>query len=393
MRSRISSRICDNLRVVQQVILRRYCEITVCEKSALATDYWSVNPNRRRNQVSWPEFTIPKEEQALRMEYTTLGSTGLSVSRICLGTMNLGWREAGWRLGEAESKAILERALDLGITFIDTANVYRDGQSEEVIGEIVAEYDRDELVIATKVFGSMNNENPNARGLSRKAIEQELNHSLSRLGLETIDLYQIHRWDEHTPVEETLRTLDDAVRRGLVRYLGASSMWGYQFATALYTSDRFGLERFVSMQNHYNPVYREEEREMMPLCRQEGVGAIPWSPLARGYLARPHESFETTERASEEIEKRQDRHQSYRAGGGPEINRRIAKLADEYGVTMAQLTIAWHLHTDPVTAPIVGVSSVEHVEEAAAAVGISLSASDVDYINEPYEPVPISGHE
>ena len=326
------------------------------------------------------------------MEYTTLGSTGLSVSRICLGTMNFGYEGDGWKLDADESREILERAIDLGITFIDTANVYRGGESESVIGDVLADY-RQDLVVATKVYGSMDEDNPNASGLSRKAIEQELANSLSRLGMETVDLYQIHRWDYDTPIAETLRTLDDAVRRNLVRYIGASSMWAHQFAEALYTSDRLGTERFVSMQNHYNPVYREEEREMLPLCDRDGIGVIPWSPLARGYLTRPHEEFETTARGSKEADERADSHDIYRAGGGEEVNRRIEELADEQGVSMAQLTIAWHLHREPVTAPIVGVSSVEQVEEAVEAVDVSLSDSDLEYVEEPYEPVRVSGHE
>ncbi len=327
------------------------------------------------------------------MEYTTLGSTGLSVSQLCLGTMNLGWESKGWRLGEEASREILERAIDLGVNFIDTANVYRDGRSEEVVGQVLSEYNRDKFVVATKVCGSMDDQDPNAKGLSRKAIEQELANSLDRLGIETVDLYQIHRWDENTPIQETLRTLNDAVRRNQVRYIGASSMWAHQFAEALHTSDCRGLERFASMQNHYNPVYREEEREMLPLCRQEGIGVIPWSPLARGYLTRPQDEFETTERASEETERQAKRHASYRDGGGEEINRRIEELAGEYGVSMAQLTIAWHLHNEYVTAPIVGISSVEHLEEAVEAVDITLSESDREYIEEPYEPVPIAGHD
>lgn len=327
------------------------------------------------------------------MEYTTLGSTGMSVSQICLGTMNLGWESEGWRLDEEDSTEILERAIDLGINFIDTANVYRGGESEEIVGDVISEYDRDEFVIATKVYGSMDDENPNAQGLSRKAVEQELAASLDRLGLDTVDLYQIHRWDESTPVEETLRTLTDAVRRNQVRYLGASSMWAHQFAEALHTSEMRGLERFVSMQNHYNPVYREEEREMLPLCDREGIGVIPWSPLARGYLTRPHDEFDRTARGSEETDGRSERHETYRDGGGTEINRRIEELADEYGVTMAQLTIAWHLHNESVTAPIIGVSSVEHLEEAVEAVDISLADSDREYIEEPYEPVSVEGHD
>jgi aryl-alcohol dehydrogenase-like predicted oxidoreductase len=327
------------------------------------------------------------------MEYTTLGSTGMSVSRLCLGTMNFGRDSEGWRLDEGESREIIERAIDLGINFIDTANVYRDGESEAVVGDVLAEYDRDEFVVATKVYGEMDADNPNASGLSRKAIEQELQNSLDRLGMDTVDLYQIHRWDYDTPIEETLRALDDAVRRNQTRYVGASSMWAHQFAEALHTSDRLGLERFASMQNHYNPVYREEEREMLPLCEKEGVGVIPWSPLARGYLTRPHEEFDTTARGDEESDTRQDRHGIYRGGGGQEINARIEELAEEHGATMAQITIAWHLHTDPVTAPIVGISSVEHLEDAADAVDISLSESDLEYIEEPYEPGPISGHD
>ncbi len=327
------------------------------------------------------------------MEYTTLGPTGMSVSRLCLGTMNFGWESDGWRLDETTSTEILERAIDLGITFIDTANVYRGGESEEVVGEVVSEYDRDGLVLATKVYGSMDDDNPNAQGLSRKTIEHELAHSLDRLGVDTVDLYQIHRWDDDTPIGATLRALDDAVRRNQARYIGASSMWAHQFADALHTSDRLGLERFVSMQNHYNPVYREEEREMLPVCEKEAVGVIPWSPLARGYLTRPHDEFATTVRGSDEAERRDERHAIYRDGGGREINRRVQELAEEYGVTMAQLTVAWQLHTDPVTAPIIGVSSVEHLEEAVEAVDVSLSDSDREYLEEPYEPVPVTGHE
>jgi len=326
------------------------------------------------------------------MEYTTLGSTGLSVSKICLGCMSFGG-DRDWTLSPDESRDVIERAIELGINFFDTANVYSDGRSEEILGDVLGEYDRDWPVVATKVYGSMDEDNPNAAGLSRKAIEQELQNSLERLGMETIDLYQIHRYDEDTPIEETLRTLDDAVRRNQVRYLGASSMWAYQFADALHASDRLGLERFVSMQNHYNLVYREEEREMLPLCSREGVGVIPWSPLARGFLTRPHEEFETTVRGQTEAESRQDRHEVYRRGGGIEVNERVQELAEEKGVTMAQLALAWHLHKDPVTAPIVGVSSVEHLEDAAAAVDVSLSTSDLEYLEAPTEPVAISGHE
>jgi aryl-alcohol dehydrogenase-like predicted oxidoreductase len=322
------------------------------------------------------------------MEYTTLGSTGMEVSRICLGCMTFGdWGD--WTLDEEESREIIERAIDLGINFFDTANVYSEGGSERILGNVLAEYDRDEQVVATKVYGEMDADNPNAQGLSRKAIEQELQHSLDRLGMETVDLYQIHRWDYDTPIEETLRTLDDAVRRNQVRYIGASSMWAYQFADALHTSDRLGLERFQTMQNLYNLVYREEEREMLPLCEKEGIGVIPWSPLGAGFLTRPHENFEATTRGEHESEVGRP----YEAGGGREINERVQELAEEYGVTMAQIALAWHFQKDWVTAPIVGTSSVEHLEDAVEALEIDLSDSDVEYLEEPYEPVPISGHE
>jgi len=326
------------------------------------------------------------------MEYTTLGSTGLSVSRICLGCMSFGGGR-NWTLSPDESQTIVERAIELGVNFFDTANVYSAGESERILGDVLAEYDRDRSVVATKVYGSVDDDNPNASGLSRKAIEQELQNSLDRLGMETVDLYQVHRYDYETPIAETLSALDDAVGRGQVRYVGASSMWAHQFADALHTTDRLGTERFVSMQNHYNPVYREEEREMLPLCERAGVGVIPWSPLARGFLARPHEAFEATTRGRSEAETWSDHHDIYRGGGGLEINERIEELADEKGITMAQLTLAWHLHKDPVTAPIVGVSSVEHLEDAVAAVDVSLSERDLDYLELPYEPVPVSGHE
>jgi aryl-alcohol dehydrogenase-like predicted oxidoreductase len=321
------------------------------------------------------------------MEYTTLGSTGIEVSKICLGCMSFG-TSADWMLDPEDSRDLIERAIDLGVTFFDTANVYSRGESEQILGETLAEYDRDRQVVATKVFGEMG-DHPNAQGLSRKAIEQELAASLDRLGMETVDLYQIHRWDYDTPIETTLRALDDAVRRGQVRHVGASSMWAYQFATALQRSDRLGLERFATMQNHYNPVYREEERDMLPLCQQEGVGVIPWSPLAQGYLTRPHEDLTATTRG----ESLADRHEEYRSGAGPEVNARIEELAAEEGATMAQVALAWHFQNDHVDAPIVGTSSIEHLEEAVEALELSLSESDVDYLEEPYEPVPIGGHE
>ncbi|WP_276282423.1 aldo/keto reductase [Halorussus caseinilyticus] len=324
------------------------------------------------------------------MEYTTLGDTGTEVSRICLGCMSFGssdWRP--WVLDPEEGEEILERAIDLGINFFDTANMYSNGESERVLGDAL-EGRRDESVVATKCYFQMDDDDPNSGGLSRKAIEQELENSLDRLGMDTIDLYQIHRWDDDTPIEQTLRALDDAVRRGKVRHVGASSMWAYQFADALHASDSLGLERFQTMQNHYNLVYREEEREMLPLCEQEGVGVMPWSPLARGYLTRPHEDIDATTRG--ETEEHMYDH-PYREGGGKEINERVQELAAQKGVTMAQISLAWLLHKDWVDAPIVGTTSVEHLEDAVEALEIDLSASDIAYLEEPYEPVEVSGHD
>ncbi|MFB6140247.1 MAG: aldo/keto reductase [Halosimplex sp.] len=326
------------------------------------------------------------------MEYTTLGSTGTSVSRICLGCMSFSESGEGWNVDRETATEIVDRAVELGVNFFDTANVYNAGESESILGDALAEYDRDEQVIATKVYGAMG-EDPNREGLSRKSVEQELDHSLDRLGVDTIDLYQIHRWDDDTPIEATLRTLDDAVRRNQVRYLGASSMWAYQFAEALHTSERLGLDRFETMQNHYNLVYREEEREMLPLCEEKGVGAIPWSPLGRGYLARPDEAFESTERGANDAEERRDRIENhYRAGGGVETNERVQELADEKGVSMAQISLSWLLHQPAVDAPILGVSSVEHLEDAVEAVEVDLSDSDLEYLEAPYEAVGITGH-
>jgi len=324
------------------------------------------------------------------MEYTTLGSTGVEVSRICLGCMSFGtsdWRE--WVLGEDEGIELVERARDLGINFFDTANMYSRGESERILGKAL-EGHRDESVVATKAYFQMDEDNPNSGGLSRKAIEQELDASLDRLGMDTIDLYQIHRWDYETPVEETLRALDDAVRRGKTRYIGGSSMWTHQFAEALHASDRLDLERFATMQNHYNLLYREEEREMLPYCQKEGVGVIPWSPLARGYLTRPHEESEATARGEADDHARGH---PYFEGGGRKVNERVEELAAEYDATMAQIALAWVLDKEWVDAPIVGTTSVEHLEDAVEALEISLSSSDVEYLEEPYEPVRVSGHD
>ncbi|QCJ45895.1 aldo/keto reductase [Haloprofundus sp. MHR1] len=323
------------------------------------------------------------------MEYTTFGRTGTTVSKICLGCMSFGTNWDEWMLNREESRELIERAIDLGINFFDTANVYSYGESEEILGEVLSEYDRDEFVVATKVYGQMDEDDPNSGGLSRKSIEQELENSLNRLGMDTVDLYQIHRFDYDTPIETTLRALDDAVRRGKVRHIGASSMWAHQFAEALHTSNSLGLERFVSMQNLYNLAYREEEREMLPLCEKEDIAVMPWSPLAAGFLTRPYGEFDATTRGEHES----SLGRGYTKGGGPEINQRVQELADEKGVKMAQIALAWQFHKEWVTTPIVGTSSIEHLEDAVEALDISLSDSDIEYLEEPYEPIPVSGHE
>ncbi|MFC4540662.1 aldo/keto reductase [Halosolutus amylolyticus] len=324
------------------------------------------------------------------MEYTTLGSTGMEVSKICLGCMSFG-SGRDWMLDADESRELIERAIDLGINFFDTANVYSAGESEEILGDVLADYDRDRLVVASKVRFPGAEDHRNASGLSRKTIEQELSASLDRLGMDTLDLYQIHRWDPDTPIETTMRALDDAVRRGQVRHVGASSMWAHQFLEARRVSEREGLAPFETMQNLYHLAYREEEREMYPVCRKYDVGTMPWSPLGAGYLARPHEEFRTTTRAGHEIDNAGVPYHEFPASEA--INERVQELAAEYDATMAQIALAWHFENENVTAPIVGTSSVEHLEEAVEALDISLSDSDVEYLEEPYEPVPVYGHE
>jgi aryl-alcohol dehydrogenase-like predicted oxidoreductase len=323
------------------------------------------------------------------MEYTTLGSTGIEVSRLCLGCMSFGdseWRE--WVRGEEFGHELVERAVELGINFFDTANMYSRGESERILGDAL-EGRREEAVVATKVFFQMRDDDPNSGGLSRKTVEQELSASLDRLGMDTVDLYQIHRWDYETPIEATLRAMTDAVRRGQVRHLGASSMWAHQLAESLRVSEREGLERFETMQNHYNLAYREEKRETLPLCEKEGLGVIPWSPMARGYLTRPHEEYMSTKRA--ETDDYAQEH-PYADNGGREINERVQELAEDRGVEMAQIALAWLLQKDWVDAPIVGASKVAHLEDAVEALEIDLSESDLEYLEEPYEPVAVSGH-
>ena len=324
------------------------------------------------------------------MEYTTLGDTGVTVSKLCLGCMSFGdddWRE--WVRGEEFGHELVRRAIDLGINFFDTANMYSRGESERILGDAL-EGRKEESVVATKVFFQMDDDDPNSGGLSRKTIEQELDASRERLGMDTIDLYQTHRWDYKSPIDETMTALSDAVRREKVRYLGGSSMWAHQFADALHTSDELGLERFATMQNHYNLAYREEEREMLPLCQKEGVGVMPWSPLARGFLARPHEEYLSTVRA--ETDDYAQAH-PYAENGGKEVNERVEELAAEEDASMAQIALAWLLHKEWVDTPIIGTSSIEHLEDAVAALDIKLSDSDIEYLEEPYQPVPVSGHQ
>ncbi len=321
------------------------------------------------------------------MKYTKLGRTGLDVSRICLGCMSYGDAARGghqWVLDEEESRPFVRRALEAGVNFFDTANVYSAGSSEEFLGRAVRDFaNRDEVVIATKVCGRMR-EGPNGSGLSRKAILAEVDHSLERLGTDYIDLYQIHRLDHRTPIEETLEALDDVVKAGKVRYVGASSMYAWQFSKALYTADAHGWSRFVSMQNHYNLLNREEEREMLPLCVDQGVGVIPWSPLARGRLTR--DWGETTNRSEKDAFGSTLYEDSDRT-----VVERVAEVAAERGVPRAQVALAWLLSNRAVTAPIVGATKLGHLEDALAAVDLELSDEELDRLEEPYHPHEVAG--
>jgi len=325
------------------------------------------------------------------MEYTNLGNTGLKVSRLCLGMMTYGnkkWRS--WMLDEAESRPFIQRALEVGINFFDTANVYSQGMSEEITGRALRDLaKRDEVVIATKVHGNMGPK-PNQGGLSRKHILHSIDDSLRRLGTDYVDLYQIHRWDDATPIEETLEALHDVVKAGKARYIGASSMYAWQFAKALYLADKHGWTRFVSMQNHYNLIYREEEREMIPLCRAEGVGVIPWSPLARGFLAgnRTREKTGDTERAKVDDFARS----MYFQESDFRVAERCAELARQRGVSSAQMALAWMLNKPGITAPIIGVSKMYQLEEAVAALEIKLDEAEIKTLEELYEPHKVAGH-
>ncbi len=326
------------------------------------------------------------------MEYVRLGSSGLKVSRLCLGLMTYGsrkWRE--WVLDEEESRPFLRRALELGINFFDTADMYSLGASEEVLGRALRDFgpSRDQIVIATKVYFPMGDA-PNQSGLSRKHIMHAIDDSLRRLGTDYVDLYQIHQFDYQTPIEETLEALHDIVKAGKARYLGASSMFAWQFARMLCTADRLGMTRFVSMQNHYNLIYREEEREMIPLCRHEGIGLIPWSPLARGFLAgnRRKADFGDTIRA-----KTDDYGKSlYYADSDFAVVDRVTAIAKQRGIANMQVALAWILQQPGIVAPIIGASRMHHLEEAVAAMEFRLDDAELKALAEPYQPHTVLGH-
>jgi aryl-alcohol dehydrogenase-like predicted oxidoreductase len=325
------------------------------------------------------------------MQYTNLGSTGLRVSRLCLGCMTYGspkWRE--WVLDEEQSRPFFRRALDAGINFFDTADLYSLGASEEVTGRALAEVKRDQVVIATKVFNPMSDD-PNDRGLSRKHIMHSIDASLKRLGTDYVDLYQIHRFDPGTPIEETLDALYAVVRAGKALYIGASSMWAWQFGRMLAASDRRGLARFVTMQNHFNLVYREEEREMMPLCRAEGIGLLPWSPLARGFLAgnRRVQDFGDTSRARTDSLAQQ----YYYQPSDFAVVEAVSRVAARRGVSNAQVALAWVLAQPGVTAPIIGASKLGQLDEAIAAIDLRLSGEEIAELGAPYTPHAVLGHQ
>lgn len=326
------------------------------------------------------------------MQTRRLGNSGLQVSAICLGCMGFG--DAGkwihkWVLDEENSRPIIQKALELGINFFDTANVYSLGTSEEILGRALKDFaKRDEVVIATKVRGKMR-EGPNGEGLSRKAIFSEIDNSLKRLGTDYVDLYQIHRWDYDTPIEETMEALHDVVKAGKARYIGASAMWAWQFQKALHTADLHGWTRFISMQNHLNLIYREEEREMLPLCREEKIGVIPYSPLAAGRLTRDWAPDSSLRAQTDQIA-------ISKYGSTDETDRcvveRVAELAVKHGVSRTQIALAWLLQKQPVTAPIIGATKVSHLEEAVGALPVALTPEDVTFLEEPYIPHRVIGH-
>jgi 1-deoxyxylulose-5-phosphate synthase len=322
------------------------------------------------------------------MEYVKLGSTGLDVSRICLGCMSYGEPDRGfhpWALDEEASRPHFEAALEAGINFFDTADAYSGGSSEEITGRALRDLaDRDQVVLATKVF-IRTRPGPNGEGLSRKAIMTGIDHSLARLGVDYVDLYQIHRWDPTTPIAETMEALHDVVKSGKARYIGASSMWAWQFAKAQHTAEQHGWTKFVTMQDHYNLIYREEEREMLPLCADQGVGVIPWSPLARGRLTRPWDS------KTNRTEKDDFGSLLYRDEDAAVVDEVLA-VANERGANPAQVALAWMLSKSVVTAPIVGMTKVEHLTDALAALDLSLTDDEIARLEKPYQPHRVVGH-
>ena len=328
------------------------------------------------------------------MEYTRLGSTGMKVSRICLGCMGFGdatrWTHK-WVLNEENSRPVIQKALEMGINFFDTANVYSLGTSEEYLGRALKDFARrDEVVIATKVHGKMY-DGPNGSGLSRKAILSEIDNSLKRLGTDYVDLYIIHRWDYETPIEETMEALNDVVRAGKARYIGASAMFAWQFQKALHVAEKHGWTRFVSMQDHLNLIYREEEREMLPLCRDQKIGVTPYSPLASGRLTRDWTTSESTLRSETDAIAKSKYDAT--AETDQRVVERVAELAEKYGVLRAHIALAWLLQKDPVTAPIIGATKISHLEDAVGALAVKLSPEDVAYLEELYVPHRIVGHE
>ncbi len=323
------------------------------------------------------------------MEYVRFGSTGMKVSRICLGCMSFGEpnEQRPWALDEEQSRPFIKRALELGINFFDTADVYSNGMSEQVTGRALRDFaSRDEVVIATKVHGAMG-PGPNDRGLSRKHILSSIDASLKRLGTDYVDLYQIHRWDYETPIEETLEALNDVVRAGKARYIGASSMHAWQFTKALYTADLHGWTRFASMQPHYNLIYREEEREMLPLCQDQKIAVIPWSPLARGLLTRKpsKERNETLRAQTDGFGKRLYSEEDFA------IAQRVSEVAEARGLPMAQIALAWMLSKPVITAPIIGATKMNHLEDAVAALDVRLSEDEICRLEEDYRPHPVLG--
>lgn len=325
------------------------------------------------------------------MEYVKLGNTGLDVSRLCLGSMSFGVAERWvhqWVLDEERSRPIIKKALDHGINFFDTANVYSMGTSEEILGRALKDYaNRDEIVLATKVHGRMH-EGPNGAGLSRKSIMSEIDKSLKRLGTDYVDLYIIHRWDYNTPIEETMEALHDIVKAGKARYIGASAMYAWQFQKALYVAEKNGWARFVSMQNHLNLIYREEEREMLPLCKEEKIGVTPYSPLASGRLTR--DWSETTHRSeTDQIQK-----SKYDATADTDrlVVEQVASIAEKHGVPRTHIALAWLLQKEQVTAPIIGATKLSHLDDAVGALSVKLTTEEVALLEEPYIPHRIVGH-